>query len=53
MIRIEVLEVRGKCALNYKPGDGLVIEEFYIASNHKPICIHAFFGDANPIITIP
>jgi uncharacterized repeat protein (TIGR04076 family) len=41
-IKIEVVEVRGKCALGYEPGDNFVVEKFYIASNQKPICIHAF-----------
>jgi len=41
-IIVEVAEVRGECALGYKPGDNFVVEEFYIVSNQKPVCIHAF-----------
>jgi len=37
-----VKEVRGFCALGYRPGDGFVVERFYIKEiRGKPICLHA------------
>ena len=39
---IEVVEVRGKCAAGYKPGDKIVLNGFYIVSNKSAtICLHA------------
>jgi len=40
-IRVVVKEVRGYCALGYKPGDEFTIENYYIAPTQKPICLHA------------
>ena len=41
-VRIIVEEVRGYCALGYRPGDSFVIEKYYIpGGGHPPICIHA------------
>ncbi|MCD6383227.1 MAG: TIGR04076 family protein [Thermoplasmata archaeon] len=36
----EVVEVRGQCPL-YKPGDRIVIEEFWISEKSARPCIHA------------
>jgi uncharacterized repeat protein (TIGR04076 family) len=36
-----VKEVRGSCAMSYKPGDGFAVERFYICEVGKGICIHA------------
>ena len=40
---IEVIDVRGKCAAGYKPGDKFTIKGFYIEPNecNMKICIHA------------
>ena len=39
-IIIEVKEIRGLCPL-YKPGDQIILKDFYIDSNHsKNVCIH-------------
>jgi len=39
-VTIEVKEVRGFCPL-YKPGDQIILKDFYIDSNHsKNVCIH-------------
>ena len=42
-VTIEVIEVRGSCALGYKVGDKLIVEGFYIdpTKNEAKICIHA------------
>jgi uncharacterized repeat protein (TIGR04076 family) len=40
-VRVCVKEVRGSCAMSYKPGDCFVIERFYISEAGKGICIHA------------
>ena len=40
---IEVVEVRGKCAAGYKPGDKIVLHGFYIVSKESSnVCMHAF-----------
>ena len=37
---MEIKEVRGTCPL-YKPGDQIILKDFYINSNHsKNVCIH-------------
>jgi len=42
-IVIEVVEVRGKCAAGYKPGDRIVLNGFYIVSRGSSnVCMHAF-----------
>ncbi len=40
---VEVVEVRGYCALGYKPGDKFVVRRFYIepVEGMSRICIHA------------
>jgi len=39
-VTIEVKEVRGFCPV-YKPGDRIILKDFYIDSNHsKNVCIH-------------
>lgn len=39
---IEVVEVRGTCAAEYKPGDRIVLNGFYIVSKDSAnVCIHA------------
>ena len=42
-ILIEVVEVRGKCALGYKVGDRIIVDGFYLdpKNNNTRICIHA------------
>ncbi len=40
-VRVCVREVRGNCAMGYKPGDCFVVERFYISEVGKGICIHA------------
>ena len=41
-IIISVKEVRGHCAINYKPGDSFVVEWFYvIPESSTKICLHA------------
>lgn len=40
-VRISVKEVRGYCALGYRPGDGFVVEKYYIPPNSCRICLHA------------
>jgi len=40
---VEVVEVKGKCAAGYKPGDKFIIEGFYVDPSKckARICIHA------------
>ena len=39
---IKVKEVIGKCAAGYKPGDMIIVENFYILPlQHNKICLHA------------
>jgi uncharacterized repeat protein (TIGR04076 family) len=40
-VRVCVKEVRGNCAMGYRPGDCFVVERFYISEVRKGICIHA------------
>jgi uncharacterized repeat protein (TIGR04076 family) len=40
-VTVRVKEVRGNCALAYKPGDTFTIEKFYIKDTAKPVCLHA------------
>ena len=46
VVEVEVVEVRGKCAAGYKPGDKFRIKGFYIELNEcgARICIHALTG---------
>jgi len=42
IVEVIVEDVRGFCAIGYRPGDRFTIERFYICSNQeKPICLHA------------
>ena len=42
MVKISVVEVRGKCALNYRKGDSFEVEAYYIKPLQKiKICLHA------------
>jgi len=42
VVEVTVKEVRGFCALGYRPGDGFAVERFYIKeARGKPICLHA------------
>ncbi|RLE70595.1 MAG: TIGR04076 family protein [Thermoprotei archaeon] len=42
---IEVVEVRGKCALGYKPGDRILVKGFYVdTASSANVCIHALTG---------
>lgn len=44
-VRITVKEVKGYCALGYRPGDSFIIEKYYIPRAQKiPICLHALIG---------
>jgi len=36
-----VKEVKGDCAMGYKPGDCFTVERFYVSGVGKDICIHA------------
>ncbi len=48
-VKIEVVEVRGKCAIGYRVGDTFYVKDYYIMEKQdKPICIHAL----NSMITI-
>lgn len=48
-VRVTVKEVRGYCAVGYKPGDSFTIERFYIEpSQGTRICLHAL----NSMLTI-
>jgi uncharacterized repeat protein (TIGR04076 family) len=40
-VKIRVKEVRGNCALGYRPEDNFTIENFYIKNTSKPVCLHA------------
>jgi uncharacterized repeat protein (TIGR04076 family) len=40
-VKICVKEVKGECAMGYKPGDCFTVERFYISDTRKGICIHA------------
>jgi len=41
VVEVTVKEVRGFCALGYRPGDGFVVERFYIKElRGKPVCLH-------------
>ena len=40
-VTVQVKEVRGNCALGYKPGDTFTIEKFYIKDTGKGVCLHA------------
>ena len=43
---VEVVKVKGKCAVGYKPGDKFTIKGFYIEpkGDTAKICIHALTG---------
>lgn len=44
-VKIIVKEVKGKCALGYKPGDTFLIDKYYIPKmQNVPICLHALLG---------
>jgi uncharacterized repeat protein (TIGR04076 family) len=40
-VKIRVKEVRGNCALGYRPEDNFTIKNFYIKNTSKPVCLHA------------
>ena len=42
-VLVEVVEVRGKCAVGYRPGDSFKVKGFYIElkEDNNRICIHA------------
>ena len=41
-VRVEVVEVKGKCAAGYKPGDAFIVDWFYLPPNQNvKICLHA------------
>jgi len=39
-VTVQVKEVRGNCALGYKPGDTFTIEKFYVKDTGKGVCLH-------------
>ena len=42
VVKIVVKEVRGNCAIGYKPGDSFLVEKYYIRKRQEiPICLHA------------
>jgi len=40
-VKICVKEVRGRCAMGYKPGYCFTVERFYVKDVGKGICLHA------------
>jgi uncharacterized repeat protein (TIGR04076 family) len=40
-VRVCVSEVRGRCALGYRPGECFTVEGFYISEVGRGVCIHA------------
>jgi len=42
-VRVYVREVRGRCAMGYKPGDYFIfiVEGFYIKEVGEGVCLHA------------
>ena len=40
-VRVCVKEVRGNCAMGYKPGDCFLVEKYYIRDAGKGVCLHA------------
>jgi len=39
--KVYVKEVKGKCAMGYKPGDCFVVEKYFIKNIGRGVCIHA------------
>ncbi|MEM4601975.1 MAG: TIGR04076 family protein [Desulfurococcaceae archaeon] len=50
-IKIVVKEVRGSCALGYKPGDIFEVKEYYIQPSQINICLHALIGMSTLLIS--
>jgi uncharacterized repeat protein (TIGR04076 family) len=40
-VKIYVKEVKGNCAINYKPVNFFTMERFYVSDAGKGICLHA------------
>ncbi|RLG83519.1 MAG: TIGR04076 family protein [Thermoprotei archaeon] len=40
-VKVCVKEVRGKCAMDYKPGECFTVEKYYIKDVGRGVCIHA------------
>ena len=40
-VKVCVKEVKGKCAMKYKPGDCFTVERYYIKDIGRGVCIHA------------
>ena len=40
-VNVCVKEVKGRCAMCYKPGDCFAIEKFYINKAGRGVCLHA------------
>jgi len=40
-VKVCVKEVRGYCAMNYKPGNCFTVEKYYIRDAGKGVCLHA------------
>ena len=49
---IEVVKVKGKCAVGYKPGDYFVFNSFYIEPTKAKICLHALSAMQNILYAI-
>jgi uncharacterized repeat protein (TIGR04076 family) len=43
-VTVQVKEVRGNCALGYKPGDTLTTEKIYVKEAGRSDCLHAHHG---------
>jgi len=40
-VKVRVKEVKGKCAIGYKPGECFTVEKYYIRDVGRGVCIHA------------
>jgi len=53
-VRVCVKEVRGQCAMGYKPGDCFLVEKYYIRDAGRGVCVPArACSDVNATLTIP
>jgi len=53
-VRVCVKEVRGQCAMGYKPGDCFLVEKYYIRDVGRGVCVPArACSDVNATLTIP
>jgi len=40
-VKICIKEVRGSCAMGYRPGDYFLVEKYYISDAGRGVCLHA------------